>query len=153
MKVQIEPLKKRGQSVSKIESLSNQYCKDLDYCFYQGEALSEFDFEEYFYIIRSIPYVKDTKPIEIIARPFIIWAFREYGADCKKRCIMVLAYCKLKNIDTRIVTSSRRKDKREHHIFPQVFISGQWINADCTYPEYFLGQPKIFTGVTLWTHN
>lgn len=97
---------------------------------------------EYFNYVKDIPYRRDPKPREIIARPLHIARFQNFGADCKKKSIMIAAWLKANKIPFRFIASSRRPDKRVHHVFPQGKISGQWINLDATYKNGKIAMPR-----------
>lgn len=96
----------------------------------------------YFNFVKNIPYRRDPKPREIIARPIHIARFSNLGADCKKKAIMMAAWAKSNKIPFRFVASSRRPDKRVHHVFTQARIAGQWVNLDATYPKNKIAMPR-----------
>lgn len=113
--------------------------------------LSSLDLPSYYNLVRSIPYRRDREPVEVVSRPYHIFRHRSLGMDCKKKAILLGAYCKRNGIPYRLVASSRRPDKRMHHVFPQGMIqlsgntSPQWVNLDATYPNYRLGMQKQAT--------
>lgn len=97
-----------------------------------------------FDFVRRIPYRQDTKPVEVVARPRTIFKDRFLGMDCKKKAIFLGSYLKERNLPFRLVASSRLRNGRIHHVFPQVFL-GQWLNFDATYSHYQPFEPKELT--------
>jgi len=67
------------------------------------------------------------------------------GADCKKKSILMGSYFKNNGIPFRLIGSSKNKNKRIHHVFPQAFLDGKWVNTDATYNHYNLGDQKKVT--------
>lgn len=100
---------------------------------------------EFFYYVRSIPYRQDKKPIEVISRPYHILRHRFVGMDCKKKGILLGSFLKLKKIPFRLIGSSKRVSGRIHHVYPQIFINGNWKNYDATYSHYKPFQKKQVT--------
>jgi len=103
---------------------------------------------EFYNFVRRIPYRKDIKPVEIIARPKIILKNLSLGMDCKKKGILISSFIKSKygdKIPYRFMTTSNKKSGRIHHIFPQVFINGEWVNLDATYSHYKPFKKKLVT--------
>lgn len=100
---------------------------------------------EFFYIVRSIPYRQDEKPIEIVSRPLHILRHRYLGMDCKKKGILLGSFLRLKKVPFRLIGSSKKKSGRIHHVYPQILINGQWRNYDATYNNYRPFQKKMVT--------
>lgn len=85
-------------------------------------------------VVKDIPYKKDTAPVEVVARPARLLNGEFYsGLDCKKKSILVGAWAVKNNVPYRLIASSRRPDKKYHHVFPQLFLHGSWFNMDATY--------------------
>jgi len=105
--------------------------------------LSDFDLGEYYDFVRMIPYKIDKKPVEIIGRPIRLVQLGKL--DCKKKSVMIGCYATIKNIPFRFVASSNRKSREIHHVFPELYICGEWISYDATYPEYHIGMEKKLT--------
>lgn len=138
MRIRKHLLLNRKQTSSEIHRLGKIYSGDIG----ELKNLSIYDF---FYFVRAIPYKKDKKPIEILKRPKFILSEKKNGLDCKKKCILMVAYAFQNNITYRLIGMSTRKDKVLHHIFPQFLISGNWSNVDATYPNYNIFDKKIVT--------
>lgn len=151
MRVIEEQLTDRKQTVDRIFYLASYYADDLR-CLYvtlgkQQLALSSLTFEEYYDFVKNIPYKRDNEPIEIVARPKIIFERWQagIGKDCKKAAVLLGAYFCLKKIDWRLVVVSTRPDKEVHHIFTQADLNGQFVNVDATYDTMQIGQSKNCT--------
>jgi hypothetical protein len=143
------PLLNRKQTALEIKRLINDFYTDLDIIKipFAGKlvALSSLPFNTYFDYIRRLPYKRDRAPVEQIGRPAWVMEKRANGRDCKKAAIMISAYLKYHRIPFRLIGSSTRKDRAIHHIFPQMFTGGQWVNVDATYSDYEIGQQKTVT--------
>lgn len=147
----VEQLYGKETTVDRIKDICNRFYADI-----QSIKATP---QEFFDLVRKIPYRRDPKGIdsfgemegiEVIARPIILFQNSDLGLDCKKKCILMVAYAIAHKIPWRIVTSSRRPDKQHHHIFPQWCINGVWINADATYRNYKLGQKKELTSFRVY---
>lgn len=102
---------------------------------------------EFFEVVKNIPYRRDTKPIEVISRPKHILKLRRLGMDCKKKALLIGSFLHGKSIPYRLVASSRKKNGRIHHVFPQAKVGNQWMNVDATYPHYQMFEPKTVTNM------
>jgi hypothetical protein len=146
-----EPLRDKYQTANRIKSLVRDYANDLKaVSVVNGKGqkrLCDLSLADFFNYVKNIPYRKDPSPLEIISRPYHILQHQNLGMDCKKKSILMGAYCKLNGIPFRFIASSKRKDKKVHHIFPQIYdeSAGQWRNIDATYPEYRPFEKKILT--------
>jgi hypothetical protein len=127
--------------------LINRFCDDLKFIYFDNTPVLDFTLQEYFNCVKNIPFRRDPKPIEIVARPYLIFKHKKLGMDCKKKSVLIGSYCAYHNIPFRLVISSKRADKKCHHIFVQVRnpTEGQWKNVDATYPENNLFEPKRCT--------
>jgi len=107
--------------------------------------LKNLNFEDYYDVIRMIPYRSDPNIFEkreIVSRP--LYSFNAGKLDCKKKGVLIGAYCngQKPKIKFKFCISSERPDGVFHHVFPIVKLNGDWIIADATYQHYFLGKPK-----------
>jgi hypothetical protein len=147
----------KEQTSGRIKKLVEVYAGDLRNIFADTEKgkipVSSLSIVDFFNAVRLIPYRRDLKPIEIIARPYYIFKHRKLGMDCKKKAVLMASYFSLLNIPYRFIGSSKRPDKRIHHIFvqakisPDGFPSDKYINYDATYKHYHPAQSK---DVTAW---
>lgn len=149
MNVKREDLFDKNQTGAEMKRLVNSYSNDLKniYITFEGKqtALADLPVEYFFSIVKDIKYKIDSKPVELLMRPYYAMKFRKNGLDCKKKSILMASFAKANNIPYRFIASSIRKDKRKHHVFPQLFINEQWVNFDCTYNNYYIGQEKELT--------
>lgn len=126
-----------------------EYSPDLRYikAWYQGRLtpITSLPINCVFNMVRRIPYRRDTKPIEVVSRPRNILKNKALGIDCKKKAILLSAYCRERGIPYRLIASSRLPSRRIHHVFPQVNIGGDWLNFDATYTHYRPFENKFLT--------
>lgn len=101
--------------------------------------------DQAFEVVKNIPYRRDTKPIEVIARPSEIIRKRNLGMDCKKKAILLASYLRERGIPYRLIASSRLPNRRIHHVFPQLGFVGNWLNYDATYSHYKPFEEKTVT--------
>jgi hypothetical protein len=146
-----EPLTDKLQTARRIKHLVETFYLDLDriYLVISGKKtrLSWLSLQEYFNLVKNIPYRRDPKPIEIVTRPYYIFKYSKLGMDCKKKGAAIAAYLRYKNYKYRAIGTSQRPDKRIHHIFFQFFDpkKAEWITADATYKTGKIGEKKHFT--------
>ncbi len=142
-------LRDKTQTAEEMYYLIKKYFRDLDKIYVKKNdkyiPVSLISLKEFFNIIKEIPYRKDTKPIEVVSRPKHIMRLRGLGMDCKKKGIMIGSYLKRRGIPYRLAASSKKINKRIHHVFPQAFLGSEWLNIDATYPHYNIFQPKRVT--------
>lgn len=140
----------KDETADLIIKLVDQFSDDLQKIFINNpggdlQCLADFDIRDYFDFVRKIKYRRDPtfpKPREVIARPYYLVKYRHLGIDCKKKAILIGAWCRENHYPYRFIASSQRRDKKIHHIFPQIFYNADWQNMDATYPEYQLFEPK-----------
>ena len=143
-----EPLRNRAQTARRIKHLCEMYYLDLNLCFVVRDRrqipLSKLTLQEYFNFVKNIPYRKDPKPIEIVARPYYLVKHRKLGLDCKKKGTLICAYLRLKNYKYRAIGASTRPDGQIHHIYFELYDTDakQWRPVDATYKDYKLFEPK-----------
>lgn len=136
----------KDDSVAEIRRLSQEYAGDLSAVKIGGIDADKMSLADFYDYVKNIPYRRDIAPREIVARPAILLKHgKKTGLDCKKKCTLILSWAKQRGVPARIITSSRRPDKRHHHVFPQLYIDGKWINVDATYPTYNFGEKKLLT--------
>lgn len=134
--VSFHTLNSKNQTGVEMYRLIDHYSGDIDRIQVNGKPLSSLNMFQYFDFVKKIPYRKDIKAIEVIGRPEKIIQSRNEGMDCKKKSILISSYLKQRNIPFRLIASSKREDKRIHHVFPQMCIDGKWYNMDATYKHY-----------------
>ncbi len=144
--IHVSRLRSKDQTGSAMHRLIRMYGSDVDRITTpQGRPLSATDLPSAYDFVRKIPYRRDVKPIEVIVRPAKIARYSAEGMDCKKKAILLASYLRRRGIPYRLVATSRRTDRRIHHVFPQINIAGQWFNLDATYPDSKPLEPKQLT--------
>lgn len=141
----------KQQTVKAIDRIVNTHYKDIAGFWIMKNnikiPLCDLPLKKYYNLVKRIPYQRDTKPIEILLRPFFLLNGRTIGLDCKKKTILMAAYFKCNNIRFRYMGSSQRPDRRIHHIYTQIKTGDNWKNVDATYPENNIFENKRFTKV------
>lgn len=139
----------KDQTANRMYYLIDRFYNDLkNFKIRKGKKivpLPSLTVREFFYFVRSIPYRQDKKPIEVVSRPYHILKYRNLGMDCKKKGILLGSFLRLKKVPFRLIGSSKRKSGRIHHVYPQVFVNGNWKNYDATYKHYRPFQIKEVT--------
>lgn len=149
MKITRTNLGSKNQTGREMYRLISDYSGDLDKVNILNRGVSipfsSLPLPDAFNFVRKIPYRRDRKPVEVVARPAEIIRQRNRGMDCKKKSILLSSYLNRRGIPFRLVSSSRLPSKRIHHVFPQFFFCGHWLNFDATYPHYQPFAQKIIT--------
>jgi len=146
MVVKTERLYGKNQTGRRMYDLIRSTAGDLDDIFINGVSASDLPLAKWYTIVKRIPYRIDPVPREIIARPAILAKYGpQVGIDCKKKSCLMAAALERKKIPWRLMSTSRRPDKKVSHVFPQAFLVNRWVNLDATYPFYRPGQPKQVT--------
>jgi hypothetical protein len=142
MQVELTTLFDKYQTVAEIKKMIRDFHRDL----LEFPALIGMNINEYYDFVKNIPYVRDVKKIEITSRPKYLLTMFD-ALDCKKKSILMGSYMKLNHGDKsyRLCLSSNSPDKNIKHIFTQIFLNGNWINADATYSKNKIGQKKRVT--------
>lgn len=143
------PLFDKKQTGKAMHWLIDQYNGDLDKIrIIKGRRympLSKLNVKDFFNFVRKISYRKDQSPREYVARPAIILRNKKIGMDCKKKAILIGSYLKRNKIPYRLIASSRKRNKKIHHVFPQMKLGNDWVNMDATYKHYKPFEPKFVT--------
>lgn len=143
MKLSAERLTDKAQTGAKMYSLVKRFADDLDlvYVKMNGKlvALSNIPFEALFDIVKNIPFQRDGRPVELLARPYHAFrmALKGRGLDCKKKAVIIASWIE-KNYGQgfyRFVATSNRPDKKITHTFPEIAVNRKWYPVDATYRE------------------
>ena len=149
LKITAQKLTNKDQTGKAMNRLIDQYSNDLREVMIRRNGkivpLTSLNIMEFFDLIRRIPYRQDIKPIEVISRPNGILKNSFLGMDCKKKAILIASYFKNRQIPCRLIASSKKKNRRIHHVFPQIELAGKWLNVDATYSHYKPFEPKALT--------
>lgn len=145
-----EALFNKSQTGQRMKMLISRYARDLDKITIRrgnkDKPLSQLSALDIHTVVKNIPYKKDTAPVEVIGRPArLLNGEFSRGIDCKKKAILLSAWAVRNNIPYRLIASSRRPDKKFHHVFPQIALRGEWINFDATYKHMKMGGDKTGT--------
>jgi hypothetical protein len=151
MRVEIAPLVDKRQTGRAMHRLVDRFAGDIDRVFVRGYRLplSRWPLPAYHTFVKSIPYRIDSAPREVVARPSLLLGAIRFGADCKKKNILMCAWARRNRVPYRILASSNRPDRRITHTYPQFKIAGEWVNADATYSWHKLGGMKHNTAVEI----
>jgi len=102
-------------------------------------------------MVRAIPYQNDGEKfrspvVELLGRPaYLMDRDLLPRLDCKKKSILIGAYCEGNQIPWKLVAISEKPDKEIHHVLPMVKFGRVAVTADATLPAYYIGQGKAFT--------
>ncbi len=142
-----EPLNSKNQTGRKMYAIVEEFHSDLDTAFLPRarNPLSSLPIQRFFDFVKDIPYRRDNKPVEVIARPAHILRFAALGMDCKKKAILIASWLRANGIPYRLIASSKRPDKRVHHVFPQGKLDNRWTTLDATYSWFRPGEVKEVT--------
>lgn len=146
--VTVRELRDKEQTGREMYTLAQRFADDLDEFVLEDDparTLSRATLPEYFSIVRSIPFRKDTNGVEVVTRPFHLFSGPWRGWDCKKKSIAMAAYLQKRGIPWRYLSVSKRPDGEIHHVLVQAKIKGQWRDVDATYPDNQLFEHQPWT--------
>ena len=153
----VDDLLSKDQTGKEMYRIINNYSADLNDVFVKRNGklipLSNLSILEMFDVVRKIPYRRDIHNIEVVARPIKILASSPAGMDCKKKSILMSSFCKENKIPFRLIASSRRPDKKVHHVFPQGLLGGMYRNLDATYSHYKPFEDKQVTAAEVLSYE
>jgi len=142
-------LRDKRQTGREMYRLAGRFSGDLDAVKVRRgtrlRPLSTFSLPEIFDFVKSLPYRRDTRPIEVVGRPRTLLLGANAGLDCKKKSVIMGAWLHRNRLPYRFMSVSTRPNRAIHHVFPQVRIDGTWLNLDATYSRYRPFQVKRVT--------
>ena len=104
---------------------------------------------EIFDKIKSLKFNHDPPGVEVLKRPYYTMHGIGPGGDCDDKCIALASWAVLNNIPYRFLGVGRKKPGQKPgskilltHVFTQLYINREWLNADCTYGFNVLGYIK-----------
>lgn len=97
---------------------------------------------EAFDTIKALPFRPDPPDRETLMRPAYTMSMTGYGGDCDDKCIAFASYCKLHNVPVRFVAVRRADMPTLHHVFCEIYLNNEWVNADPTYAFNTLGRQR-----------
>jgi hypothetical protein len=155
MKAIVQPLRDKSQTGKSLYDTVYQFYDDCRKCrvLYKSNLVpfSALSLSGAFDYVRKLPYRRDGRPVEVVARPKYILSWPAIGYDCKKKGILMASWLHLHGIPFRFMTLSRLPSGRIHHVYPQAWLNGAWRNVDATYAEYQLFEPKEATNAEVLT--
>jgi len=135
----------KSQTGQAMHRMVSRFSGDLNN-FYIGQApLSRIPLNQFYDIVKNLPYQQDTKGVEIITRPIHLLTSPFKGYDCKKKAILVASWLRENNIPYEFIAVSSRNDGRVHHVIIRALINGEWVQIDPTYPRNKLFEKKTWT--------
>jgi len=139
----------KNQTGNELKRLAKRYRFDL-FLFRvkvngRLKPLAQLSLKNFFDKVKRIPYRKDRRPVERVKRPLL--TLLDNLADCKKKSIIIAAFCEIKKIKYRFMTTSSIPSGKIHHVYVQVFNPkiGSWLNVDSTYDYNKLFERKPVT--------
>lgn len=147
--LQIEAERHRGKELTGryMYHFAEDFADDLGF----GAAMP---FARWHAKVGAIPYQSDDEifppdengVIEVVARPaYLLNASMWPAIDCKKKAILIGAWCAANNVPFVFVASSEYPSREIHHVFPVVKMGNAWVTADATFPGYRIGQAYPIT--------
>lgn len=101
---------------------------------------------EMFDKLKKIPFNADPDYIEVLKRPFYTMNQIGPGGDCDDKSIAMASYAKILGIPWRFLGVGRKNPNYDKilltHVFTQLYINREWIDADCTYSFNILGMVR-----------
>lgn len=106
---------------------------------YQADAfpLLGMDAPTVFRFVADLPYVADPIGKETVSRPLYTLDPSYEPRDCDDKTVLIGAWAEMHGHPWRIVVVG--KGNRPHHVFPEVFLAGDWIPMDATYSKNEIG--------------
>lgn len=127
------------QTGKAMHKLVSQFYHDMDP--YVGLSV-----QEMFDKIKNIPFNPDPEKIEVVKRPFYTMHQIGPGGDCDDKSIAMASFAKLRGIPYRFIGVGRKNPKYKKilltHVFIQLYLDSEWVNADCTYSFNLLGKVR-----------
>ena len=71
---------------------------------------------------------------QILARPALTISKRVPVVACANKAILIASWAHLNRVPWRLVAVGRIPGFPPHHVFPELWIGGEWRAADATYP-------------------
>lgn len=131
----VRPLGHWRETVGEIARLARIYQTD-------AARFLNMDPQTVFRYVADLPYHRDPPGQETVARPIYLLQPDWTPRDCDDKTVLIGAWAELHGLPWRIVVSSKRDDKRPHHVFPEVKLPGLgWTPMDATYPKNQFGIP------------
>lgn len=112
-------------------------------------SLALLPFPEFFDHVKRLAYRKEPGRFQILARQS--WTQNGFGpvVACANKAILIGSWAYLHKLPYRFVAVGRFRNSPLSHVFAQVYINGNWQNADATYPWHQPFQDRQFGRVEI----
>ena len=132
-----------NQTAAEMEKLVRSFSSDI------GEK-KEWPLAKFYNYVKNLEFRPDPQGHESISRPSLSmlpnWPWR----DCDDKSILIGSFCFENGIPFKFQASSKRPDKKLHHVFVIAKIDGRECVLDATYPRNKLG--ALDEGMTYQTN-
>lgn len=134
-------------TVANIVVLIRKHSGNEALTFFDNKSLADiFDF-----IAKDVRYLADPMEvkflnggnIELLRSPE--QTLYQLAGDCDDKTILAGSLFHRSGLPVRIAVSSNRKDKKFHHVYPEVLIKNKWKTFDATYDDNKLFEDKPWT--------
>lgn len=90
---------------------------------------------EFFDKVKRAAYNRepDSWNAQVLARPALTMYKRAPVVACANKAIILSSWAQLNRIPWRLVAVGRIAGRPPHHVFPEMFIGGEWRPVDATY--------------------
>lgn len=141
MELKTKPLKSVDETVRHIFRLIKERGSDMS----RYATMRPGDFHR---LLKMLPYRADPRGNEFLQRPASTMQGYSPYRDCDDKAIAAGAYARASGRPYRIVIAGSHAVPRRtvlgnikvtypfHHVFPEIFLGGQWVPFDATYPRY-----------------
>jgi len=143
--ITVHELHDKAQTGEEMYKLVRRFSGDINHFTHNGKPLSQLPISQYYSLVKKVPFRKDDYGVEIVTRPYHLFASPWRGWDCKKKALAVASWLHENNIPYRFTSVSRRPDGEIHHVLVEAMKDGEWIPIDATYPENELYQEEPWT--------
>ena len=140
MEVLREPLRDAVYTGKVMHQMVEEYYLDM-------APYASLSLNDVFRMIADLPFSPDPKNIEVLKRPKYTMEQLGPGGDCDDKAIALASWAKINSIPYRFLGVGRKKPRQPFfsktlltHVFPQVYILGEWITCDPTYSFNVLGR-------------
>lgn len=116
--------------------------------FYRDMApYASLSYPDFFDLMKSLPFNPDPHHIELLKRPMYTMKRIGPGGDCDDKSIAIGSWAKISGIPYRFVGVGMQTHKKKKillsHVFPELYIGGNWISFDATYGFNLLGKTLV----------
>lgn len=102
--------------------------------------------DEFFRMVSRGHYNRepDNWRAQVLARPAATISKTVPVIACANKAIIVASWAQMNGIPWRLVAVSRARGRSPHHVFPELYIGGEWRPVDATYPWSVLFARKFY---------